>query len=209
MINVTKIKNGCNCYIVENGTNSILIDAGINAGADKIIRACKEKNVKLLLLTHGHMDHIQCAAKIIKELQIPVFMHEKDLGLIADNLSQPMNGRTLRGKVVAFFSKLSAKSGSIQTFEILEPITGDTTIQESGMNIEIMELPGHTKGSIGIKIENHFFVGDALMHMGKADISLLYENMDDLQKSARKIGDVKDTMIYFGHGEPITNRSWI
>lgn len=209
MVSVIKIKNGCNCYIVENGKAGILIDTGLNNRADMIIKACKEKKVKVIIITHGHMDHIQCAAKVADELQIPIFMHEKDLELVDNNLIQPMYGRKIKGKILAFFSALSIRNNVINHFEVTNPIIGEKTIQEGGMKIKIIELPGHTKGSIGIRIENHFFVGDALMNMGSPDLSLLYENMHDLLESANKITNLGDVKIHFGHGNAVDNRQWV
>jgi glyoxylase-like metal-dependent hydrolase (beta-lactamase superfamily II) len=209
MINVIKIKNGCNCYLVEDGKAGILIDVGMNNGANKIIQACKGIQIKRIILTHGHMDHIQCAPKMAEELHVPIMMHERDLGLITNNLSQPMYGRKVLGKLVAFFSTLGAKTSKIDDFKVSELIAGEKMIQEGEMNIEIVELPGHTKGSIGIKIENHFFVGDALMNMAGPDISLLYENMDDLLDSAMRITSVGDVIIHFGHGDEVSNRQWV
>ena len=205
MIQITKIKNGCNCYIIENDGEGVLIDTGLSKGKNKIVDACQEKNIKLIILTHGHMDHIQCANYISKALAAPILMHEKDLELISNNLCQDMKGRMIMGKILSFFSKLGAKYTTIERFEPQNIINSDTTIHECGIDIEIMELPGHTRGSIGIKIEEHFFVGDALMHMIRPGISLLYENWDDLFESAKKITNVACTTIHFGHGNEVKN----
>lgn len=164
--------------------------------------------MKLIFLTHGHIDHIQCAKRVAEELHIPIIMQEKDMELIANNLSQPMYGRRFLGKIVAFVSTLSAKNAKIDNFKVSEPVSNEKMIQECGMDIEIVTLPGHTKGSMGIKIENHFFVGDALMNMAGPDISLLYENMDDLLDSAKRIAGAGDVIIHFGHGDEVSNRKW-
>lgn len=204
MIKITKIKNGCNCYLVENNDKEgILIDTGLSKGADKILKICKDKKVKLIILTHGHMDHIQGAKKISEELMAPILMHERDFGLISENLSQPINGRTFLGKVIAFVSTLGAKTTKIDAFKVNKPVTGNIIIQECGMEIEIIELPGHTKGSIGVKIEDHFFAGDALMNIAGPGISLLYENLEELMKSGKKISEMGDLEIHFGHGKEV------
>lgn len=67
---MTKLENGCNCYVLHNETAGVLIDTGLNSKADEIIKLCKEKRVKMMILTHGHVDHVQCAAKVAKELDI-------------------------------------------------------------------------------------------------------------------------------------------
>ena len=209
MLQIIKIKNGCNCYLIEHDNEGILIDTGLTKGSDEVLKACKDKQIKLIILTHGHMDHIQCAKTIAEKLGAPIAMHEKDMEMMDNNLSQPIHGRKMMGKGLAFFSTLGARFSKIEHFKVSEPVSGGKIIQECGMKLEIVELPGHTKGSIGIIIENHFFVGDALMNMAGPEISLLYENWDDLVKSAGKISDAGDLMIHFGHGDEVSNRQWI
>lgn len=73
----------------------------------------------------------------------------------------------------------------------------------------IVELPGHTKGSIGVKIGDNLFVGDALMNMFYPTISILYTNEQEMLKSAKYISELGEQTIYFGHGKPKQNRKWV
>lgn len=70
-----------NCYLVTQGDSSILIDAGLKGKEKKIEKTCRERNVRLILLTHGHLDHIQNATYLSKQLQVPVAMHKEDVVL--------------------------------------------------------------------------------------------------------------------------------
>ncbi len=45
-----------NCYVVTIGNNSFIVDPGDEA--ERIISACKDKNVKEILVTHHHFDHV-------------------------------------------------------------------------------------------------------------------------------------------------------
>ncbi len=51
-----------NCYIVTIGDNTFIIDPGDEA--DRIIAACKEKNIKEILITHHHFDHVGALKEI-------------------------------------------------------------------------------------------------------------------------------------------------
>src|SRR4030066_1801569 len=67
-----------NCYIVscaETG-EAVIIDPA--AEAQKIIKEIKQKKVKFILITHGHMDHIGALEEIRKETGAPVGIHELD-----------------------------------------------------------------------------------------------------------------------------------
>ena len=84
-----KCGNG-NCYLVSKGNNTILVDTSRTKYKDEILELCRTKDVKLILLTHGHVDHIQNAAYLSKELNAPIAMHKADYALIKDNMTEPM-----------------------------------------------------------------------------------------------------------------------
>jgi len=210
MYHITQIKAGSNCYLVSQEGVSILVDTGLKQNEKKILKACQGKNVKLIVLTHGHIDHIQNASYLAKQLQVPIAMHKNDIDLIQNNLCREMKSNGLIGNVVKFFSEMSAKYVESQMFtpEILLK-EGDKLL-EYGIDGEVVELPGHTQGSIGIKLgEEYFLVGDALMNIFGPGESLLYENREEMQKSAKKIADMGKYIIYFGHGKPVLNRKWV
>lgn len=57
-----------NCYIVTIGDNSFIIDPGDEV--DRIIDACKDKNIKEILITHHHFDHIGALEELEKHLRL-------------------------------------------------------------------------------------------------------------------------------------------
>ncbi len=106
MQRITRIKSGgANCFCLEQNGNAILIDTGWNQHRDIVLAACKGKNIRLIVLTHGHIDHIQNAAALSKALFAPIAMHKADVGLIADNTAQPFLADTLLGKAARFFTR--------------------------------------------------------------------------------------------------------
>ena len=86
---INRIKCGnANCYIIEGESGSILIDTAKLKYRDLIINKCYEKNVKLIVLTHAHIDHCENAYFISKKLGIPIAMCKRDEDLINNNLNQ-------------------------------------------------------------------------------------------------------------------------
>ncbi len=121
-----------------------------------------------------------------------------------------MNGRCFRGKILAYFSVKSIKFNLVESFEPSIFFKEGDSLSRFGIDGRIVELPGHTKGSIGIDIEERdFIVGDALMNMFKPEISLIYENKRQLEESAEKISRLGRRTIYFGHGKSVFNKKWV
>ena len=88
-------------------------------------------------------------------------------------------------------------------------LENDDDLSEYGIAAKVVELPGHTKGSIGIKVDDNLFVGDALMNMFYPTLSMLYADEQEMLSSAEYISELGDKTIYFGHGKPKRNRKWV
>lgn len=210
MYEITQIHAGANCYLVTQENASILVDTGVKGFEEKVLTQCEGKEVKLIVLTHGHIDHMQNAAYLAKKLQVPIAMNEKDIPLLKDNLCREMKAKGILGNMVRFFSVMSAKSAQVDSFVPDIFLKEGDNLSDFGVDAKVLELPGHTAGSIGLLIgKDALLVGDALMHMMKAGPTLLYEEYDRMIQSARRIQDMGDRKIYFGHGNKVLNRKWV
>lgn len=210
MVKIHRIAGGnVNCYIVADNDKAILIDTGRKKYRDKILEKCREFHVGLIVLTHGHMDHCQNAAYLANALHIPIAMNKKDLNLIPDNRKQALFAKTFLGKIVLSVSLSSFEKDSLEVFEPKIYLENDDDLSEYGIAAKVTELPGHTKGSIGIKVDDNLFVGDALMNMFYPTVSMLYADEQEMLSSAEYISELGDKTIYFGHGKPKRNRKWV
>lgn len=210
MVKIHRIAGGnVNCYIVADNDKAILIDTGRKKYRDKILEKCREFHVGLIVLTHGHMDHCQNAAYLANALHIPIAMNKKDLNLIPDNRKQVLFAKTFLGKIVLSVSLSSFEKDSLEVFEPKIYLKNDDDLSEYGIAAKVVELPGHTKGSIGIKVDDNLFVGDALMNMFYPTVSMLYADEQEMLSSAEYISELGDKTIYFGHGKPKRNRKWV
>lgn len=201
-----------NCYLISNNKNAVLVDTGRKKYRQTVLDACKPFQVRLLVLTHGHLDHMENAAFLSKALHIPIAMHRADLELLEDNLKQSLSAHSILGKIVL--------AASIRTFQIVEHIPGivpnvflkdgDSLDSYGVPNIKIVGLPGHTDGSIGLDVEGRdLIVGDALMNMFYPTASMLYHDREVMLQSVEKIEKIGPRTIHFGHGKPVENRKWV
>jgi glyoxylase-like metal-dependent hydrolase (beta-lactamase superfamily II) len=207
MISRIQCGNG-NCFLLQENNASILVDTSRTKYRGKILEQCRDANVKLIILTHGHMDHIQNAAYLAKELKVPIAIHKSDYELTKNNMIEPLSAHNLLGKLVL---QLSIKSFEFDTIDEFEPTVflkeGDS-LMEYGINATIVGLPGHTKGSIGIQSGEELLVGDALMNLFYPTKSMLYGDREQMEKSAEYISNRNVKMIHFGHGKSMPNRTW-
>ena len=174
-----------NCYIVGNSQNSaFIIDPGDEL--EKIERVIKKYKFKpqFIINTHAHVDHI----KEDENFELPVYIHYKDVPLLKDpqlNLS----------------SFLSLPFSFKKEYLIREVRDGEF-ISFDSQKIEVIHTPGHTPGSICLRLGNYLFSGDTLFcnSVGRtdfpgADSSLLLSSIKE------KLFSIDEDLIVLpGHG---------
>ena len=198
-----------NCYIISGNNNAVLVDTSLSPFREKILGVCKNKNIKLIILTHGHIDHINNAAYLSEELEAPIAIHKADYNITKDNKLEPLYAHNVLGKLVLAVLIKGIQRMKTQPFEPEIFLYEGLSLKGYGVNARIIELPGHTKGSIGIIVgETDIIVGDALMNIFYPCKSMLYENRKAMEQSAKRISEFSGFTIYFGHGKPVINRVW-
>ena len=196
-----------NCYILSNQKAAILIDTGRQRDRERVLSECRRYSVQLIILTHGHLDHCQNAAYLSRKLRIPIAMSRADQNLIPDNRTQPLSAHTLLGKLVLAASLKSFEKDTLEEFKPEIVLQEGDNLNEYGIPARVLELPGHTRGSIGLQIEDKLLVGDALMNMFYPTVSMLYTDEKQMQQSVERIRKLGNLQIYFGHGKPVANRN--
>lgn len=202
---ITRIKGGTdNCYIVSRGKDAILFDTSSGAARDKVIEECGKYDLKLVVLSHTHFDHAENAAVISERFKVPVAYHEADDELFDDYNAQPLKSYGLVGFVVLKLSLSQLEKTNVtrpsNRFFVKE---GDSFEDYGFPDVKVVELPGHTKGSIGLLVSgNSLLAGDALDNWITPATGHLYYDKDALEKTSGRIKSLGASAIYYGHGNP-------
>ena len=176
-----------NCYLVEAPGGAILFDAP--DGATEWVESLGV-DLKLLLLTHGHFDHVPDVAKIKRRFGCPIGCHPETVPMISDP---------------EFFRSFG--------FQLeLEPVEPDLLIQTTpaqeflGLEMEVLEVPGHCPGSLCFLIRGeHLLIGGDVLFAGGVgrwdlpggDAEVLFTG---IREKLFPLGD--DVVVLPGHGPP-------
>jgi len=202
---VERIKMGyANCYLVSGEGGSILVDSCNYKDGEKIFKRVKDKNVKLILLTHCHFDHVSSAEYLSRRLGVPIAMSREDAHLIGNGEASILKAHTPLGRIMARFSRGVLTRATYSKFTPELWLEEGQKLSEYGVRASVVALPGHTKGSVGVLTdEGDFIVGDAVFNMLHPTGSRLYEDRETMEHSFEKIRKSGAVNVYMGHGNPI------
>lgn len=182
---------GTVCYILsDENKQAVIIDPG--AEAQKISALIEKKNLKpgLILITHGHYDHVQAINSLKEKYAIPAYINKADIPLINSKVQDSLLGMSV---------------GAIAFEKYLE----DGQVIELGkLKLKTLATPGHTTGSISFVGEQNVFTGDTLFADGDIGRTDLWGGSEE-----QIIASIRDKLfalpdeyiVYPGHG----NRSTI
>ena len=179
-----------NSYILNlENQDAVIIDIGNDA--EKVLQVLEvyDLNLKAILLTHGHYDHVAGVEQVRQATGAEVYIHEMDAYMLKsekDNLA--LNFANTNYIPVEKYHTL--KDGDI--------------LEISGHKIKVMHTSGHTSGSVCYLLEDKMFSGDTLFK-GSAGRTDLGGNPDLLKQSLKKIAALeKNYHVYPGHFEDST-----
>lgn len=184
---------GTNCYIVgdESTNEAMIIDPG--AEADTIMKKVESLgfDIKLIVLTHGHPDHIGALKQVKDATDAEVAIHPEDAMYIE---------RGHPGGVPGF------------GFPAQEPVApdrllkGGDSIDIGNLHFTVIHTPGHTQGGICLLGEGVIFTGDTLFNFGIGRYDMPGGNGHQLMDSIiTKLMVLPDnTIAYPGHGPSTT-----
>lgn len=199
-----------NCYLVEIQNKFILIDTGQKQFSNKLNTILestlpKEKKLDYLILSHTHYDHAENARMVQIKFSPKIVVHQNEYVFLKSGFTKLPRGTNL---ITNFISGMGNKFAS--WIGEYEPVTAD--IQVKGLTflkeikeIEIIETPGHTIGSISVIIDDEIaLVGDTLFGVFSTKIFPPFaDDKSQLIESWKKLLQTNCQLFLPAHGKAI------
>ena len=169
---------GTNCYIVHDSASktSCVIDPGYEA--DTILDKLSELGLTLeaILLTHGHFDHVGAVRDLAADTGCQVWLCAEDLALPTNLTAGPL-----------CYTNTYAEG---------------TTLHLAGLDISVLQTPGHTPGSVCLLTENTLFSGDTLFAGSCGRTDLPGGSWEQMRSSLKRLSEIEANLwVLPGHGE--------
>ena len=176
-----------NCIILWNGADAFVVDPGQDAELILAFLADRGLSLRAILLTHGHFDHVNGIPGIqARYPDVPVYAHPSDWVMFG----HPMNRNPPDYPGVALPAGIRDIRNVAKDFEALE--------------FQVLETPGHTQGSVCVKIGGLLLSGDTLFAGSCGRTDFPGGSMADMRRSLSALSQLpSETQVVPGHG-PVT-----
>ena len=177
--------------IDEVSKEAALIDC--SSARPEFINAIKNSgvNLKYILLTHGHFDHLLGIEKFKEEFGAQTYVNEDDLTQV---------------RLVPDMMQMFAGMMPVPAPQIVDFVKDGDEFKIGEIIIKAISTPGHTKGGMCYLVGDKLFSGDTLFQGSVGRCDLLDGNLKDIVNSIKnKLFTLpEDTVVYPGHGAKTT-----
>lgn len=206
-----------NCHLIIGENTCILVDTGLPGSEAKVGRALSRHrlgftDIKLIIVTHAHVDHAGSAARLRELSGAPVVAHVGDIDFYTQR-------RKMSFCSTGWFGRWFLRTGLI-----LQPYTAfipDILLQEDqvlkldrfGINGVAQHTPGHTAGSVSVQLATgEAMVGDllasgvllgGLVRTAHAMRPPFEDDPDAVALELQRMVDCGMQRFYMGHGGPL------
>ncbi|MGL6075622.1 MAG: MBL fold metallo-hydrolase [Fimbriiglobus sp.] len=146
---------GVNIYLVDGGSEYVLLDIGLNEHLDEVIETIRRldfplSKCKMVIATHADADHVQALGTVRDRLKTKIAAHPHAAAIL------------LSGDEVQTYATITAQNFHID----LPPIKVDKKLKDKeiipvgNLELEVWHTPGHTPGQLSFKLGKVLFSGD-------------------------------------------------
>jgi glyoxylase-like metal-dependent hydrolase (beta-lactamase superfamily II) len=208
-----------NWLLITDDTGVMLIDAGYPGDRDDVLASLRQLgyeagDVRAILLTHAHIDHLGSATWFAKTHHTPVYCHPDEVGHAKREYLEQVSPldvalRVWRPRWAAWTAHVVRNGGLIREgIPTAQPLTAEVAAQLPGHPMAI-PTPGHTGGHCSYLVDRVLASGDALVtghpllrRSGPQLLPAIFShNQDNCIRSLAALALLETDILAPGHGE--------
>jgi glyoxylase-like metal-dependent hydrolase (beta-lactamase superfamily II) len=199
-----------NCYLLRGAGGTVIIDPGPPGGADAVIAGAtaagiQPQDLRLILITHGHLDHYGAAPEVRAWCGAPVAAYPGEPAFSQDRRNALPPAQTLRGSLVRWFYLVLSPLAHFASLEADLLLEDGADLSPYGVDARTVLLPGHSPGSLGIVTnEADMLVGDLFVNYAVPSQPLYVSDRQAWDQSCQRVQALAPRRVYVGHGEPFS-----
>ncbi len=198
---------GVNAYLIRTEVGFVLVDTGMRKHRETLEarlaeEGCTPGTLKLVLITHGDMDHIGSAAHLRETFSAPIAMHEGDIGMTRDG--DMFSGRSGGSWAVRTFLKMLLRLPQADRFTPDIPLSEASDLSAYGLDgVKVLRLVGHSAGSVALLFDDGSLIcGDLLENRSTPRLGSIMDDIPAAEGSVERLQEFHPRTVYPGHGTP-------
>jgi hydroxyacylglutathione hydrolase len=212
-----------NCFLIKGEKKHILVDTGVPNSEVKIIQQLQKhsiqpKDIGLIIITHGHIDHFGSVKKLQDILNVPILVHDLDKKALQTGKSL-LETLQSNHKIWDLILKPRLAKGKALACnpDILLHGNDEYDLSEYGIQGKVIHTPGHTPGSLSVVLDNKEAI---IMDLASSGLFLggiaftsrmkhppFHDNLEQVKKSITTLLSLGMEKFYLGHGHPVSRKS--
>jgi len=201
------------CYVLR-ADGVVVVDAGAPSKLNNFLSglqraSIRPEDVQLIVITHGHWDHIGSAGDLKSATGAKLAMHEREIAWLEQSLTPHPPGVTAWGRMLAFMAK-----SFVMPLIKVPPAKVDVPVGDEGLSLSdfgipgrVLCTPGHSAGSVSVLLDSgEAFVGDLAMNKFPLRLSpglpILAEDPAAVTASWELLLEAGAKEVYPAHGKP-------
>jgi glyoxylase-like metal-dependent hydrolase (beta-lactamase superfamily II) len=199
-----------NTFLLDSPDGCVLIDTGFPKSENTILKAIQQlgkrpTDIRHIVLTHAHPDHIGGAARLRQATGAELFAHPADEAIMAQGAGfrplYPAPG--LKNRIL--FRLFIGRIDSVEPVRV-DHLVNDVQVLPIAGGIKAVHAPGHCAGQLALLWPQNggvLFAADACANLFGLDLSVAYEDFAEGKRSLNKLAELEFRIACFGHGKAI------
>ena len=199
-----------NGWIIRSSRGAVLVDAGFDRFAPRVAWGLRHmglgaRDLKLVVITHAHVDHIGALAPIVRATGAAVAVHEREAKYVRAGRPLMPRGLSPRGRLTVAFGNRHPDITRVGAVEPDVIVRNELDLAPWGLSGRLVETPGHSPGSLSLVLDDgRAYVGDLVVNSFRPMLPLRTSCFGDspevMPASWRKVLDLGARVICPGHG---------
>jgi glyoxylase-like metal-dependent hydrolase (beta-lactamase superfamily II) len=214
-INIFPIPLGFDCGYIIQDKGTIMIDGGEPKKIKEFKRGIEGASIspdeiKLMILTHGHWDHIGLAKEVKDLTNAKIAMHQKEKEWLEKSLKPLCPGVTLWSRIIIIIERMFLPLVHIPSTDVDIVLSDEEfPLAEYGISGKVIYTPGHSSGSVSVLLETgDVFVGDLAINKFPLCFSprlpIFAEDWPKVLESWHLLLEQGAKTVYPAHGKPFS-----
>ena len=194
--------------LIDTGLPKVLGYKGVNLKKALQSLSSEPKDIRLILITHAHYDHVGLLSDLKALTGAEVAVSQQEREWVEKGLKLPARGVTMWGKML-----LACTGVSLRWMKVT-PTSVDVVLEDKKFSLEpfgihgkVIHTPGHSPGSVSLILDTgEAFVGDLAMNGWPFRIGpgmpIMADDVSSVKRSWRLVLDSGAKLIYPAHGKP-------